>query len=64
MAGAVRTVDREEPMSSDATPSVTSMPEAHQARTRRAPTPREISLNDMLALEVSVLKAGYAPDTY
>lgn len=36
MAGAVRTGDREEPMSSDADTSVTSMREARRARARRA----------------------------
>jgi site-specific recombinase XerD len=36
MAGAVRTGDREEPMSSDATSSVTSMREARRARAQRA----------------------------
>src|ERR1700722_12658987 len=36
MGGAVRTGDREEPMSSDADTSVTSMREARRARARRA----------------------------
>jgi hypothetical protein len=36
MAGAVRTDDREEPVSSDASLSVTSMREARRSRARRA----------------------------
>ena len=38
MVGAVRTGDREEPMSSDADSSVTSMREARRARARRTAT--------------------------
>jgi site-specific recombinase XerD len=49
MAGAVRTGDREEPMSSEASSSITSMREARRSRTRRAAATSGPALSTFIA---------------